>query len=181
MLICVITVMVQKTLPCSVMSWRYINFKAPNFSIPCWETRVYSAPYSASLDFWSDSMRTLSTSPFAEPCQCIHRLLPPVHVHPTNEPSHWKNFDVRILTNSVGSVNPHDISGKNINPNLILQSTFPFKLERRKRVAWDGWTLLQDAHISAIHTDEAVIQTATIFPAFENNLEVIKWVKFWKM
>jgi hypothetical protein len=81
-----------------------------------------------------------------------------------------KNFDVRILTSSVGSVNPHNISGKNIHPNLVPQSTFPSKLEQRKRVAWDGWTLLWDAHISAIYTDEAVIQTATIFPAFEINL-----------
>jgi hypothetical protein len=73
-----------------------------------------------------------------------------------------KNFDVRILSSSVGSVNPHDISGKNIHPNLVPQSIFPFKLEQRKRVAWDGWTLLQDAHISAIYT-------ATIFPPFEIN------------
>ncbi len=80
-------------------------------------------------------------------------------------------FDFGILTSSVGSVNPHDISGNNIHPNLILQSTFPFKLNQRIRVAWDGW---RDAHISAIYTDEAVIQTATIFPAFENNLEEIR-------
>jgi hypothetical protein len=85
-----------------------------------------------------------------------------------------KNFDVGILSSSVGSVKPQDISGKNIHPNLVPQSTFPFKLEQRKRVAWDGWTLLRDAHISAIYTDEAVIQTATIFPAFKNNLEEIR-------
>jgi hypothetical protein len=85
-----------------------------------------------------------------------------------------KKNDVGILTSSVGSINPHDIYGKNIHPNLIPQSTFPFKLEQRKRVAWDGWTLLRDAHISAIYTDEAVIQTATVFPAFKNNLEVIR-------
>ena len=83
-------------------------------------------------------------------------------------------MDVRILSSSVGSVNPHNISGNNIHPNLVPQSTFPFKLEQRKRVAWDGWTLLRDAHISAIYTDEAVIQTATIFPAFEINLEEIR-------
>ena len=82
--------------------------------------------------------------------------------------------DVGILTSSVGSVNPHNISGKNINLNLIPQSKFPFKLELRKKVAWDGWTLLWDAHISVIYTDEAVIQTSTIFPAFKNNLDEIK-------
>jgi hypothetical protein len=85
-----------------------------------------------------------------------------------------KKIDVGRLTSSVGSVNRHDISGKNIHPNLVPQSTFPFKLEQRKMVAWDGWTLLQDVHISAIYTDEAVIQTATIFPAFKNNLEVLR-------
>jgi hypothetical protein len=89
-----------------------------------------------------------------------------------------KNFNVDILTSCVRSFNPHDISGKNIHPNLIPQSTFPFKLERRKRVSWDGWTLLWDAHISAIHTDEAVIQTATIFPTFENNLDEIYQVSY---
>jgi hypothetical protein len=53
-----------------------------------------------------------------------------------------KNFDVRILSSSIGSVNPNDIPGKNIHPNLVPQSTSPFNFERRKRVAWDGWTLL---------------------------------------
>jgi hypothetical protein len=85
-----------------------------------------------------------------------------------------KKIDVGRLTNSVGSINPHDISGKIIHPNLVPQSAFPHKLEQRKRVAWDGWTLLRDAHVSAIYTDEAVIQTVTIIPAFKNNLEEIK-------
>jgi hypothetical protein len=85
-----------------------------------------------------------------------------------------KNFNVRILTSSIWSVNPHNFSGKNIHPNLVPQSTVPLKLEQRKRVSWDGWTLLRDVHISAIYTDEAVIQTATIFPALQNNLEDIR-------
>jgi hypothetical protein len=82
-----------------------------------------------------------------------------------------ENFYIWILTSCVRSFNPHDISGKNIHPNLIPQSTFPFKLKRRKRVSWDGWTLLWDAAVNAIHTDEAVIQTATVFPTFEDNLD----------
>jgi hypothetical protein len=85
-----------------------------------------------------------------------------------------KKNDVGILTSSIWSINPHNICGKNIHPNLVLQSTFPTKLQQRKSVSWDGWTLLQDAHISAIYTDEAVIQTATIFPDFNNNLEKIR-------
>jgi hypothetical protein len=51
---------------------------------------------------------------------------------------------------------------------------YPTKLEQRKMVSWDGWTLLQGMHISAVYTDKAVIQTATIFPAFEKNLEEIR-------
>jgi hypothetical protein len=85
-----------------------------------------------------------------------------------------KFFDIRILTSGERSVNPHNISGKNIHPNLVPQSTFTFKLVRRKLVSWDGWSLLRDAHVSAIHTNEAVIPTATIFPAFEINLEKIQ-------
>jgi hypothetical protein len=34
---------------------------------------------------------------------------------------------------------------------------------QRKLVSLDGWSLLRDAHVSAIHTNEAVIPTATIF------------------
>jgi hypothetical protein len=86
-----------------------------------------------------------------------------------------KFYDVRILTSSVWSPLIHtNISGKNIHLNLVPQSTFPFKLEQRKRVSWDGWIMLRDAHISAIYTDKAVIPTATIFPAFKNNLEEIR-------
>jgi hypothetical protein len=51
---------------------------------------------------------------------------------------------------------------------------FPLNLNKEKRVSWDGWTLLWDAYISAIYTDEAIVQTAAIFPAFKNNLEEIR-------
>jgi hypothetical protein len=82
-----------------------------------------------------------------------------------------KKIDFCILTSSIRLINPHNIPCKNIHANLVPQSAFPFKLEQRKRVSWDGWTLLWDAYIIAIYTDEAVVQTATIFPAFKNNLE----------
>ena len=101
---------------------------------------------------------------------CFH---PFMFIQPMSQAT-AKKIDVRILTSSIGSINLHNISVKNIHPNLIPQSTFPFKLEQRKRVSWDGWTLLWDAYISAIYTDEAVVQTATIFPAFKNNLEEIR-------
>ena len=85
-----------------------------------------------------------------------------------------KNLDIGILTCSERSVHPYDISRENIYSNLVPESAFPVKLEGRKRVSWDSRSLLRDAHISAIYTDEAVVQTATLFPAFENNLEGIK-------
>jgi hypothetical protein len=85
-----------------------------------------------------------------------------------------KNLDVWLVTSSVQSINSRNIPCKNIHPNLILQFTLPFKLEQKKKGFWDGWTLLWDAYISFIYTDEAVVQTATIFPAFKNNLEEIR-------
>jgi hypothetical protein len=101
---------------------------------------------------------------------CLH---PFVLIQPMRQATAKKN-DVCILTSSIRSINPHDIPCKNTHPNLVPQSAFPFKLEERKRVSWDGWTLLWDGYISAIYTDEAVVQTATIFPAFKNNLEEIR-------
>ncbi len=89
-----------------------------------------------------------------------------------------KNLDVRILTSSIRSINSYNIAGKNIHPNLIPESTFLFKLVGRKRVHRDSRSLLRDAHISAIYADEAVVQIATIFPAFKNNLEEIRLVEF---
>ncbi len=150
--------------------------KLPNFSTAHWDSCTYSAPDSALLGSRSDLTHTLDTSLSGAPPQCIHCPPPPFCTHPTNAPSHCKKNDVWILTSSVLSINPHDIPCKNIHPNLVPQSAFPFKLEQRKRVSWDGWTLLWDAYISAIYTDEAVVQTATIFPAFKNNLEEIRWV-----
>jgi hypothetical protein len=85
-----------------------------------------------------------------------------------------KKIDVKILTSSIRFINPQDIPCKNTPPNLVPQSASPFKLEQRKRVSWDGWALLWDAYISAIYTDEAVVQTATIIPASENILEEIQ-------
>jgi hypothetical protein len=58
-------------------------------------------------------------------------------------------------------------------PILYPDPHFPLNLNK-KRVSWDVWTLLWDAYISAIYTDEAVVQTATIFPTFKNNLEEIR-------
>jgi hypothetical protein len=91
-----------------------------------------------------------------------------------------KNLDTGILTSSERSFHPYDISRENIYSNLIPESAFPFKLEGRKRVSRDCRSLLRDAHISAIYTDEAAVQTATIFPASENNLEEIRLVEFEK-
>ena len=85
-----------------------------------------------------------------------------------------KYFDVRILTSSLRSINPYNIASESIHPNLIPEWTFPFKLEQRKRVSRDSRSLLRNAYISAIYADEAVVQTATIFPAFEDNLEEIR-------
>jgi hypothetical protein len=101
---------------------------------------------------------------------CLH---PFVLIQPMRQAT-AKIFDVCTLTSSIRSIYPHDIPCNNIHPNLVPQSAFPFKLEQRKRVSWDGWTLLWDVYISAIYTDEAVVQTATIFPAFKNNLEEIR-------
>jgi hypothetical protein len=88
-------------------------------------------------------------------------------------PATEKYLNVRILTNSVRSINPNNIAGENIHPNLIPECTFPFKLEQRNRVSRDSRSLLRDAHISTMYADEAVVQTATIFPAFKDNLEEI--------
>ena len=85
-----------------------------------------------------------------------------------------KNLDIRILTSGEWSVHPYDIPRENIYSNLVPESAFPFKLKGRKRVSRDSRSLLRDAHISAIYADEAVVQTATLFPAFENNLEGIR-------
>jgi hypothetical protein len=58
-------------------------------------------------------------------------------------------------------------------PILYHNPHFPLTLNKEK-----GFLQLlnpaADAHISAIYTDEAVIQTATIFPAFKNNFEEIR-------
>ncbi len=180
MLICVLTELTQKTFSCSRMSWQYIDFKMSqifhcplrDWCLPC------SLFYIAWFLVWFDATHTLGTWPFAEPCQYIYPLLSPFYICPTNEPSHCKKSYVGILTSSVWSINPHNVFGKNIHPNLVPGSTYPTELEQRKRVSWDGWTLLRNAHISAIYTDEAVVQTATNFPAFKNNLEEIRWVKF---
>ncbi len=109
------------------------------------------------------------------PSVSIVQLHPFVLIQPMRQAS-AKQFDVCILTSSIRPINPHDIPCKNIHPNLAPQSAFPFKLEWRKRVSWDGWTLLWDEYISAISLDEAAVQAATIFPAFKNKLEEIRWV-----
>ena len=85
-----------------------------------------------------------------------------------------KNLDIGLLTSSKQSIHPYNISRENIYSNLAPESAFSFKLEGRKRVSRDSRSLLWDAHISAIYADEAVVQTATLFPAFENNLEGIR-------
>ncbi len=181
MLICVITAMAQKTLPCSIMSWRYIDFKISQFfnrllrdlCLLC--TLFCISWFLVGFDVHPGHFTFRGASP-------MYPLSASTHSCSSNQ---WaKPLQKNLISGTYQQHRvrlSHNISGKNIFPNLILQSTFPFKLEQRKRVAWDGWTLLRDAHISAIYTDEAVIQTATIFPAFKNNLEVIRWVKFQKM
>ncbi len=60
-----------------------------------------------------------------------------VHLHPfvliqPMRQATTKNFDVWILTSSIRFINPHAVPCKNIHPNLVPRSTFPFKLEQKK-------------------------------------------------
>jgi hypothetical protein len=50
---------------------------------------------------------------------------------------------------------------------LPAKISYPISYWRRKSVSWDRWSLMWDAHISAIYTDETVVQSATIIPAFK--------------
>jgi hypothetical protein len=74
------------------------------------ETHVYPAP--CSLD--------LLQSPANVSIVCFH---PFIFVQKMSQAT-AQNLDVGILSSSVGSVIPHDISGKNIHLNLVPQSTF---------------------------------------------------------
>ncbi len=172
MLIFVMTAMAQKTFPCSINSWQYNDvkiaqlFKGPvrlscllrtQFCITWFSVGFHAHP--GHFTFWGTSpIYWLSTSTLSY----------------SSMTSHCQKF--WCLDTYQQRINPHNIPCKNIHPNLVPQSTFPFKLKWRKMVSCDGWTLLWDAYISAIYTDEAVFQTATIFPAFKNNLEEMRWV-----
>ncbi len=106
--------------------------KSPNFSIAHWGTCVYSAPYSALLDFWFDLARTLGTWTFAEPCRCIHCLLPPFHIHPTNELSHCKKsmsgYLPAVYDPLIHTIFPARVS----TPFLYRISHFPLNLNKEK-------------------------------------------------
>ena len=178
MLICIITAMAQKTFPCSIKSWWYINFKISQFfnwqlRDSCllrtgfcisWFLQIWCTPWTFYLLGHLPNVSIVHLHPF--------KLIQPMRQATV------KNFNIWILASSLCSVYLYDVAGKNINPNLIPKSAFPFKFEGRKRVSWDSRSLLWDAHISAINADEAVVQTDTIFPAFNNNFEEKRCVKF---
>ena len=114
------------------MSWRYIDFKISQFfKHPLRDLCLLHTLFCiAWLLVRFDAHPGHLTFCWALPI--IHCLLPPFHICPTSHPSHCKKINDGILTSSIWSLNPHNISGKNIHPNLVPQSTFPTKLEQRK-------------------------------------------------
>ncbi len=165
MLFCVITAIAQKHSHVPECHDGTLTSKSPNFSSTHWETCVYSTPYSALLDFWSDLMHTLGTWPFAEPCQLsIVYFHPFIFVQPVIQATAKKSM-MGYLPAAYGPL-IHTIFLVRIStPILYHNPHFLLNLNKEK-----GFLQLldpaADAHISAIYTDEAVIQTATIFPAF---------------
>ncbi len=132
-LICIMTAMTQKTFPCSIKSCTVQRRQnCPIFQPPI-ETlvptphpilprlvlrRVWRAPWT--LHFLG-----------CLPNVSIVHLYPFVLIQSMRQ-ARAKKFDVCILTSSIRSINPHDIPCKNVHPDLVLQSAFPFKLEQKK-------------------------------------------------
>jgi hypothetical protein len=106
--------------------------KCPSFSIARWETCVYSAPYSALIDFWSDLACTLGTWPFVDPFQFFHPLLPPFHICPTNEPSHCKKKRLGYLPAAYGLLIHTIILARISTPILYRNPYSPLNLNKEK-------------------------------------------------
>ena len=127
--ICVITTMAWKKYPCSIKSWQYITFNIALFFRP-FMVSCLLLMHRLVLNRIRRAPRTLHFLGHLSNVSIV-RLHPFELIQPMCQAT-AKYLNVRILTSSVRSINPYNIAGKNIHPNLIPLSTFPFKVEQRK-------------------------------------------------
>jgi len=123
MLICVITAMTQKTFSCFIMSWWHIDLKISQFfNRPLRDLCLLCTLFCISWFLVGGALPNISIV-------CFH---PSIFVQKMSQAT-AKKFDVGILSSSTGSVNPHDISSKNIStPILYSNAHFPLNLNKEK-------------------------------------------------
>jgi hypothetical protein len=81
-----------------------------------------------------------------------------------------KNSNVGILTRWIGSLQPHQITLYDINPELIMKTAFPSKIVRGKWVALLSRALLRDSTVCSVNRQQVVVKTNTSLPILKYNL-----------
>jgi hypothetical protein len=81
-----------------------------------------------------------------------------------------KNSNVGILTRWIGSLQPHQITLYDINPELVTKTAFPSKVVKGKWVALLSRALLRDSTVCSVNRQQAVVKTTTPLPILKYDL-----------